>query len=133
MIIEPIYLSLKLLFNRKFTAIITNDDLFKCGSQTVAKEDKLMPWEKQNTLLNSSVNNKSLKQQKLEKKLTSKRQFEYSEDFVALTVLCYLKENIRKYKIVPEKRGQMLYSALSVQLIVILMLICMMTSIVTNE
>lgn len=133
MIIEPIYLSLKLLFNRKFTAIITNDDLFKCGSQTVTKEDKLMPWEKQNTLLNSSVNNKSLKQQKLEKKLTSKRQFEYSEDFVALTVLCYLKENIRKYKIVPEKRGQMLYSALSVQLIVILMLICMMTSIVTNE
>jgi hypothetical protein len=48
-------------------------------------------------------------------------------------VLSYLKTNIKKYKIVPEKRAQMLYSALTVQLIVVLMLICMLTSIVTNE
>lgn len=48
-------------------------------------------------------------------------------------MLSYLKANVKKYKIVPEKRSQMLFSALSVQLIVVLMLVCMMASIVTNE
>lgn len=48
---------------------------------------------------------KSMKQQKLEKKLASKDYMEYNEDFVSLTVLAYLKTNIKKWYIVPEKRG----------------------------
>jgi hypothetical protein len=76
---------------------------------------------------------KSLKQQKLEKKLSSKKFMQYSEDFVTLTVLAYLKDNVKNWCIVPEKRGQMLYSALSVQLIVYLMLFCMVSSIAENE
>lgn len=68
------------------------------------------------TLLHQETKNlsKSLKQQKLEKKLSSKKFLEYNEDFVSLTVLAYLKANIKDWSIVPEKRGQMLYSALSV-------------------
>jgi hypothetical protein len=46
-----------------------------------------------------------LKQQKLEKKLASKDFLEYNEDFVSLTVLAFLKDNIKKWYIVPEKRA----------------------------
>jgi hypothetical protein len=52
---------------------------------------------------------------------------------VSLTVLAYLKENVKNWCIVAEKRGQMLYSALSVQAIVYLMLFCMVSSIQYNE
>lgn len=48
---------------------------------------------------------KSKKQQKLEKKLASKDYLEYNEDFVSLTVLAFLKENIKNWYIVPEKRA----------------------------
>ena len=41
--------------------------------------------------------------QKMAKKVVEKDHIEFGEDFVALTVLCYLKENMEKYLITSAK------------------------------
>lgn len=57
---------------------------------------------------------KSVKTQETEKLINTKDTLEMSEDFVSLTVLCYIKENVENKMIGPEKRGQMLFNALMV-------------------
>lgn len=79
------------------------------------------------------VDHRSKAQARLEEALASKEYMLLNEDFVTMTVLCYLKDNIRKFMIVPEKRAQMLWSALTVQFIVVCMLTCMLIAILQNE
>jgi hypothetical protein len=62
-----------------------------------------------------------------------KDELEFEEDFIALTVLCYLKVNTEKYMINPTKHSQMLNSCLLVNSIVITMLGTSLYGIFTNE
>ena len=63
-------------------------------SQTTAKPDS--------NLMQSMT--KSAKQIQIEEDLLiHKDTFEYDEDFIAMTVLCYLKSNTEKYLITPVK------------------------------
>lgn len=39
------------------------------------------------------------------KKVVEKDHVEFGEDFIALTVLCYLKENMQKFLITPQKQS----------------------------
>ena len=65
--------------------------------------------------------------------MSKQRQFDYEEDFVALTVLCYLDCNAKKYLINPQKQSQMLNSSLLVYSVVIAMLGASLYGIFTNE
>lgn len=49
---------------------------------------------------------------KMAKKVVEKEHVEFGEDFVALTVLCYLKENMEKYLITPAKQSQNLHTTI---------------------
>lgn len=60
-------------------------------------------------------------------------QLEIEEDFVAMTVLCYLKSNTDKYLIHPSKQAQMFYSCIIVHSIVNALLFSMVYAILTNE
>lgn len=42
---------------------------------------------------------------KMARKLVEKDHVEFGEDFVALTVMCYLKENMQKFLITPSKQS----------------------------
>ena len=64
-------------------------------------------------------------QHELEQQLACKKNVTFHEDFVSLTVMCYIKENIKNLMIVPAKRAQMFWAALMAQFMVIIMLICM--------
>ena len=46
--------------------------------------------------------------------LRTKDVFEYDEDFISLTVLCYTTANVEKYMINPFKRAQMFNNCLLV-------------------
>lgn len=65
--------------------------------------------------------------------MSAKKYAHFKEDFVSLTVLCYLKKNIDKLMIVPAKRAQMMWSALTAQFMVIVMLVCMYEALLMNE
>lgn len=65
--------------------------------------------------------------------LNVKDNFEYEEDFIAMTVLCHLKSNSEKYMINPTKQGQMFNSCLLVNSIVVTMLGGSLYGIITNE
>lgn len=58
---------------------------------------------------------------------------DYEEDFVAMTVLCFLKSNTDKYLIHPSKQAQMFYSCMIVYGIVNALLFSMLWAIYTNE
>jgi hypothetical protein len=58
---------------------------------------------------------KSLKQSKIETELENEKYiFTYEEDFIAMTMLCYLKSNSKKYMITSVKQSQMLNSCMLV-------------------
>jgi hypothetical protein len=65
--------------------------------------------------------------------LKEKDVFEYDEDFISLTVLCYTTLNVEKYMINPLKRAQMFNSCLLVQSVVIAMLLASLYGIYSNE
>ena len=60
-------------------------------------------------------------------------QMEYDEDFTTMTVFCFLKKNVDKYQIVPEKRAKLFWSCLVVQFNVCAMLFAIYYGIATNE
>lgn len=58
---------------------------------------------------------------------------EFEEDITTLAAFCFLKENIDKFIIVPEKRAQMFHSALAIQANIFAMLFIVFYAIQTNE
>ena len=58
------------------------------------------------------------------RKVVEKDHVEFGEDFVALTVLCYLKQNMDKYLITPTKQSQNLHTAIMVMSCQIIMIVC---------
>merc|ERR1719223_1880443 len=76
---------------------------------------------------------KSEKLQQYEEHLADKSKVMLKEDFTTLTVLCFMTENVEKHMIVEEKRSQMLWSAVTSQIFVSLMLACMAYAIFVNE
>jgi len=60
-------------------------------------------------------------------------ELDYEEDFIAMTVLCYLKENKEKYLIHESKQAQMFYSCLLVYAMVNSFLACIYYEIVSNS
>ena len=76
---------------------------------------------------------KNKAQHELEEELAKKTHVAFSEDFVSLTVKCYMKENIKKLMLVPAKRAQMFWAALTAQFMVVIMLICMYKALQMNE
>lgn len=76
---------------------------------------------------------KDTAQDLLEKELAKKKDMTFNEDFISLTVMCYMKRNIKKLMLVPAKRSQMFWAALTAQFMVVIMLICMYQALVLNE
>jgi hypothetical protein len=75
-----------------------------------------------------------IRKEKLEEELLNhKKTLEFEEDFTMMTVLSYLKENEQRWLLKPIKQSQMLFSAVFVQLVVIIMLCCMLFAIFTDE
>lgn len=68
-----------------------------------------------------------------EELLTEKTVFGYHEDFIAMTVLCYLKVNAKKYMITSVKQSQMLNSCMLVQSVVLSMLFATLYAIRIDE
>ena len=75
-------------------------------------------------------------QAELEEKIADKNELDIEEEHTDSSVICilaYLKKNQEEFLIHPEKRSQMLYTALVVQCIVFTMLACMSYGIYINE
>jgi len=73
---------------------------------------------------------------KLEEHIADKNILEIEEEHTDISVICvlsYLKANQEEFLIHPEKRAQMLYTAIVVQGIVFTMLLCMSYGIYINE
>lgn len=69
---------------------------------------------------------------KMAKKVVEKEHVEFGEDFVALTVLCYLKENMEKYLITPAKQSQNLHTTIVIMSCQLIMLTCMQYSMIKS-
>jgi hypothetical protein len=65
--------------------------------------------------------------------LAEKTIFGYEEDFIAMTVLCYLSVNSKKYMITSVKQSQMLNSCMLVQSVVLSMLFATLYAIKIDE
>jgi len=76
---------------------------------------------------------KSQQLQEYEQHLSDKSTVMLKEDFTTLTVLCFMTENVEKHMIVEQKRSQLLWSAVTAQIFVSLMLVCMAYAIFVNE
>ena len=101
--------------------------------QEIQKEDK-QEDQQENPRQEMKSMRKSQHQIKIEEELLiHKDSFEYDEDFIAMTVLCYLKANAEKYMINPKKQSQMLNSCLLVNGVVFTMLGASLYAIITNE
>lgn len=58
------------------------------------------------------------------RKIVEKDHVEFGEDFVALTVMCYLKDNTKKFLITPAKQSQMLHTVIMIMSCQIIMIAC---------
>lgn len=76
---------------------------------------------------------KSKRQEKFEQELSAKTHAQFNEDLVSLAVVSYLKENIDHLYLVPAKRAQIFWAALSAQFMVLVMLLCMYQALLMNE
>ena len=66
-------------------------------------------------------------------KVISKEHVELGEDFIAMTVLCYLKENKKEFLIDSHKQSQNLSNAMIVMTCQVIMLLCMVLDIIRDK
>ena len=86
-----------------------------------------------NNILNQGVRKtvKTAQMARMEELITSKVNVEFEEDFYAMTVLCYMKQNAEKYHITIDKQAQNLHNCLMILTVQLSMLVCMLYSIAT--
>lgn len=68
-----------------------------------------------------------------EKKLSDKSRLHLHENFITMTVLCFLKRNVEEQRIVHSKRGSVLWSCLMLLLTEFTMIYCVSFAIYRNE
>lgn len=66
------------------------------------------------------------------KKAIDKEHVEFEEDYIALTILCYLKDNMQKFGITPSKQSQQLSNCAIIITCQIMMLLCMSADIILD-
>ena len=68
-----------------------------------------------------------------EEKIADKSHIHLHHNFVSMTCLCFLKENVVKYRFSKQKRGSILWSCLMVIVLEMTMLYCIFFAIARNE
>lgn len=69
----------------------------------------------------------------LEDKLADKSHLHLHENFISLTVLCFLEKNVDEHFIVKQKRGSVLWACLMIMMLEIAMVVCISFAIYHNE
>lgn len=104
------------------------DDLVdEIGEQIDDELEHLSDQEKKDretaVVIDGVIRNKG--EMRLAEELAKKETTKFSEeDFVTLVVLCYLKGNTKELFLLPSKRAQMFWAALTAQLLVLILILC---------